>query len=234
MATNVQPPAPSTEPTPAPPAPQVAPPSASPTAAPSGLTEARVKELLNEALTPFTKDLKEVVGRAQSTQDRRFNRTEEELAAIKTRLDAAGGDVGRVARDMALDELIQKGQAPADATPPSPPGKSWTEEWAQHLKTVLEKHGVELTPDEYKANFGSSVNFNSQGAAYAKLSDVVIAKSKGESVTPAAAMPEGSATPPAAASDAHKLHEQYMEAVNSGAPIAKLEELHKQYQESVS
>ena len=159
-----------------------------------GLTEARVLELLGTQLKALDEKIESLSRQAQSAKDRAISKTAKELADLKARLDAAGGDWNTLAREAEAQTLYQRLdglEARLSQAPASQP--TWQAEWDTESRKVLDaasKFGITLTTEEYNAAFFGK-KFKAKGDAYAALNAVIIAKAKGESISAAAVATEG-------------------------------------------
>jgi len=189
---------------------------------PSGITEERVSELLDEKLASFSDAQKELLEQlaereVQSKHDRRYGRFEtklDELLNIKSRVEEADGNwddiLAQIERaeatqnlESALDAKIQEAltsiqPAPDEAGRTAQRKAEWEMEWAQAVQNIQDR----ATKDELEIPADAlaqvqSGRYDTKIDAYTALNDLYIAIRTGAEIPVAAALPEGGGgTPP--------------------------------------
>lgn len=199
-----------------------------------GLTEAALQELLNARFAALQESLLEQVERtAQSVKDRRIGKLEktvEEITALRSQLEAAGGDwsaLEKAARDGDLSKRLEALEARTSVTPAPSGDEAWKQEWQAESAKVLgaaAKLGVTLSDEEYSAAlFGKK--FASKGEAYAALQGAIFSKMKGESVAGLAAVASEGGEDIRPAPGAKNLRQKVADAKAKGAKPAELQAL---------
>lgn len=172
-----------------------------PSPAPAGVTEERLRELLESQRAA----LEEAIDRkVQSTKDRRIGKLEsrvEELLALRQEVEAAGGwdpVINQQQQAEVLEARLNKildarlSQAPA-SQPARDPKVAWQAEWDAESRKILDaasKLGATLSTEEYNAAlFGKK--FDTKGDAYAALNQAIYRKMAGNSVPTGAVATEG-------------------------------------------
>lgn len=201
-------------------------PEVEPTSSPEGLTEARLKELLDAQRKALEEEFEERMKRvAQSTKDRRIGKLEtklDELLVAREQGLTLDDLIKEQSETQTLESRIDAILATKLSQPTRATGETWQEEWARESQKVLDKakkRGVEVTKEEYnKAMFNNGQPFNSKGDAYAALNDLIVAKAKGESISVSAVATEGGdvASPPPPPASPKSLAEQFEEAKAKG------------------
>lgn len=171
-----------------------------PSVAESGLTEERVLELLGTQFKALEEKIENFSRQAQSVKDRAISKNAKELADIKARLEAVGGDWGALSQEAEQDSLAQRLEQlearisqTAASQRTADPKAAWTAEWSEESQKVLdaaEKLGITLSTEEYNAVFLGR-KFKTKGDAYAALNQAMISKAKGEAMPTAAVATEG-------------------------------------------
>ena len=216
------------------PTPEVSPqPSgATPSAAPDAdLIVSRLKsELLPE--------LKQYVDRGnQSVKDRRIAGLEkriEELTSAKTALDAHGGDVGKAARELAIDDLLGQGQESQANL--GKVGEDWEAGVREILVDAEKSAGVKVPLDDPELRAavlnpdGTPKTFPSWSKAYAAVNRVVLRRAKG---VPAAMVPAEVAGLSATPLDVGQLTDNLNRLIVSGAPTVTILEAKARLQEAM-
>jgi hypothetical protein len=168
-----------------------------PTSAPSGLTEDKLKEILDARFEAIADRLEK---QAQSVKDRRIGKIEtklDELMALREQAEKRGWDdvLADAQQAETFEATVQKmldARLPAAAAPRSAE-EEWRSEWASEAKKIVdsaEKLGISLSTEEYnQAMFGKK--FATKADAYGALNAAIIAKAKGEGTPAAAVAPEG-------------------------------------------
>jgi hypothetical protein len=209
------------------PTPQVSAPSAerSPSA-PSGVTEDRLAEMLESQEKRL---LEQFERQSQSVKDKRIAaimKEVDELRNIKTRLDAVGGDWERLEQEATQESLARRLQEMEARIAKPDPGRSWDAEWQDESQRILanaeSRYGVTVTTEEMQAAFNGR-NFTSKGDAYAALSDIVVAKIRGESVPVSAVAGEGRGETPPPPADALQAASRLGKLKDQGASRADRE-----------
>ena len=174
-----------------------------PSPAPTGQTEERLEKLIG-AVTALNEKVEKLSRQEQSAKDRAISKTARELAEVKARLDAFGGDWNALAQEAEAQTYQQRlsalearvSQAPA-SQPAADPKSAWRAEWDAESQKILDaasRLGVALTPDEYNAAmFGKK--FTTKGDAYAALNQALLRKGAGEAIPAAAVVTEGGDVP---------------------------------------
>jgi len=129
--------------------------------------------------------------RDQSVKDKRLAGQERSIAALegqvsemKARLAEHGGDVTKTARDIALDDILSRGQEQQPASGRS--GEDW-ETGVQKILSEAEKiAGVKVPLDDPDLQAAAKGSYQSWADAYAAINRVVLRRAKG---LPAASMP---------------------------------------------
>lgn len=193
-----------------------------PTLVPSGITEERVSELLDEKLAVFSDAQKELLAtlaerEVQSKHDSRYGRFEtklDELLAIKERVEGSDGSwddiLAQIERaedsdrlEAALDAKIE--QALTSVRPPVDEGvvqaqriAEWETEWKNAVQNVKDKAAVDdLEIPAEAIEQVQAGNYKTKIDAYTALNDLYIAVKTGAEIPAAAIMSEeGGGTPP--------------------------------------
>ena len=176
-----------------------------PSPAPAGVTEERLKELLESQRAALEEAIERKV---QSTKDRRIGKLEsrvEELLALRQEVEAAGGWDPVInqqqqveALEARLNKILDARLSLAPVSRPAADSKAaWQAEWDAESRKVLdaaEKLGVKLSTEEYNAAFFGK-KFDTKGDAYAALNQAIYRKMAGNSVPGAAVVTEGGEAP---------------------------------------
>ena len=170
-----------------------------PSPAPEGQTEERLDKLIG-AVATLNEKVEKLARQEQSAKDRAISKTAKELAEVKSRLDAFGGDWNALAQEAEARTLYQRidtlearlSQAPASQR--AADTKSvWQAEWdaeSRKITDAAKQLGIALSPEEYNAAlFGKK--FDSKGDAYAALNQAIYRKMAGENIPTAAVATEG-------------------------------------------
>lgn len=130
--------------------------------------------------------------RVKSTKDKRF----QDLDKIKAYLDEAKGDPKLAARNMVLDEMVEKAEAPARVQG-SALGGATTEDaeskTAKFLNDLKDESGVELS-DEELAHIWGGKRYTNWDDAFKDAKKAAWKKAKGESIGAGAVVTEAGAT----------------------------------------
>ena len=174
-----------------------------PSPATTGQTEERLEKLIG-AVSALTEKVEKFSRQEQSAKDRAISKTAKELAEVKARLDAFGGNWEAMTQEAEARTLYQRldalegriSQAPV-RQPVADPREAWQAEWDAESQKILDaakQLGITLTTEEYNAAlFGKK--FNSKGDAYVALNQAIIRKGKGEGIPGAAVVTEGGEAP---------------------------------------
>ena len=192
------------------------------TLVPSGITEERVSELLDEKLAGFTESQKEILKQlaereVQSKHDSRYGRFEsklDEILAIKERVEGDENNwddilaqierqEGNATLEAALDAKIQEALTSFQPGPDEEGLKTqrkaeWESEWARAVQSIKDK----ITVDKLSIPAGAveqvqSGEYATKVDAYTALNDLYIAIKTGADIPVAAAQTEGGGeTPP--------------------------------------
>jgi len=193
-----------------------------PSPAPTGQTEERLEKLIG-AVTALNEKVEKLSRQEQSAKDRAISKTAKELAEVKARLDAFGGDWNALAQEAEAQTYQQRlaaleariSQAPA-SQPAADPKSAWRAEWDAESQKILDaasRLGVALTPDEYNAAmFGKK--FTTKGDAYAALNQALLRKGAGEAIPAAAVVTEGGDVPRAPEPKTPKTFRQQLDDAN--------------------
>lgn len=170
-----------------------------PSPAPEGQNEERLEKLIG-AVATLNEKVEKLARQEQSAKDRAISKTAKELAEVKSRLDAFGGDWNALAQEAEARTLYQRidtlearlSQAPANR-PAADNKAAWQAEWDAESRKILDaakQLGVSLSSEEYNlALFGKK--FDSKGDAYAALNQAIYRKMSGNNVPAAAVATEG-------------------------------------------
>jgi len=176
-----------------------------PSPATAGLTEERLKELLEDQKAALAEMIER---RVQSTKDRRIGKLEskvDELLVLRQEVEAAGGWDPVISQQRQAEDWEARMTRIVDARlprqpasqPVSDPTDAWRAEWNAESQKILDaasKLGIVITPEEYNAAmFGKK--FKTPGDAYAALNQAIIRKGRGDDVTTAAVATEGGGVP---------------------------------------
>lgn len=192
------------------PTPEVSPPSEpTPSAA---LDVGQLVSQLKESILP---ELKQYVDRStQSVKDRRIAGLEQrvsDLTSAKAALEAHGGDINKAARELAIDELLGRGDSPANL------GKVG-EDWGAGVQKILSEAasaGIKISADDPELQAVSKGSYASWADAYAAVNRVVLRRAKGVSTANVPAEVSGL---PITSKSVDELTSQLTNLIASGAP----------------
>ena len=208
-----------------------------PSATAGGLTEEQLQKLLEEREARLMERIERSL---QSIKDRRISKlekTQQEILALRQRLEEAGGDWDLLAREAAQSELTAKIEALENklvelTTAPKAGSESWEDEWKRESQKILDeakKWGVTLTPEEYRAALFTGEPFTSKGDAYAALQRAIFRKMKGESIPAAAVVGEGGE--PAKPSEDLDFRQKFEQTLKKAGPNDAQQLLMKQWEQ---
>ena len=146
--------------------------------------------------------------RVKSTKDKRF----QDLDKIKQYLDEAQGDAKLAARNMLLDDMLEKpapvqSGAPGRATAEDAEGKT-----AKFLNDLKDESGVELSDEELKQVWGGK-RYTTWDDAFKDVRKAAFKKAKGESIGAGAVVSEPGTS--ASSDDTDELAKELSELQNS-------------------
>jgi len=209
-----------------------------------GITEDRIKELVEAQLEARLKTEREELKReSQSVKDRGISKNSKQINEILARLDALGGNREALIQEVDQQTLLReienlKAQISQRSVQPvqMPSAKTaWQAEWRDESQKILDaaaKSGVKLTPEEYNgAMFNNGVPFHTKGDAYAALNQAIVRKAKGESISVAAVATEGGdvARPPAPPAEPKTAAQRFEKAKAEGNEAEMRSALNEQW-----
>jgi len=191
------------------PTPEVSPVSQTP---PSAAPD--VGEQLSRLKTDLLAELKTYVDRSgQSVKDRRIAGLEQkvqELTSAKAALDAHGGDVNKAARELTIDDLLNRQESPANR---GAVGEDWGERVQKLLADAEKSAGVKVPIDDPELQSAARGSYASFDDALAAVNRVVLRRARG---VPAVATEVSGL--PATSPDVDALTNSIQKLISIGAP----------------